>query len=84
MRMERNEIEKKFLKVVTEVLGVAESQVKSDTDFDKDLCADSLDIVEMLMRAEWEFDINLDETQMEGIRTFGEAVDYLETKLKDL
>lgn len=84
MRMERNEIEKKFLKVVTEVLGVAESQVKSDTDFDKDLCADSLDLVEMLMRAEWEFDINLDETQMEGIRTFGEAVDYLETKLKDL
>lgn len=84
MRMERNEIEKKFLKVVTEVLGVAESQVKSDTDFDKDLCADSLDIVEMLMRAEWEFNINLDETQMEGIRTFGEAVDYLETRLKDL
>lgn len=84
MRMERKEIEERFLKVVTEVLGVAESQVKSDTDFDKDLCADSLDIVEMLMRAEWEFDINLDETQMEGIRTFGEAVDYLETKLKDL
>lgn len=84
MRMERKEIEERFLKVVTEVLGVAESQVKSDTDFDKDLCADSLDIVEMLMRAEWEFDINLDETQMEGIRTFGEAVDYLETRLKDL
>lgn len=84
MRMERKEIEEKFLKVVTEVLGVAESQVKSDTDFDKDLCADSLDLVEMLMRAEWEFDINLDETQMEGIRTFGEAVDYLETRLKDL
>lgn len=84
MRMERKEIEERFLKVVTEVLGVAESQVKSDTDFDKDLWADSLDIVEMLMRAEWEFDINLDETQMEGIRTFGEAVDYLETKLKDL
>ena len=82
--MERNEIEEKFLKVVTEVLGVAESQVKSDTDFENDLWADSLDIVEMLMRAEWEFDINLDETQMEGIRTFGEAVDYLETKLKDL
>lgn len=84
MRMERKEIEERFLKVVTEVLGVAESQVKSDTDFDKDLCADSLDIVEMLMRAEWEFDINLDETQMENIRTFGEAVDYLETRLKDL
>lgn len=84
MRMERYEIEEKFLKVVTEVLGVAESQVKSDTDFENDLCADSLDIVEMLMRAEWEFDINLDETQMEDIRTFGEAVDYLETKLKDL
>ena len=82
--MERNEIEEKFLKVVTEVLGVAESQVKSDTDFENDLWADSLDIVEMLMRAEWEFDINLDETQMEGIRTFGEAVDYLETRLKDL
>lgn len=82
--MERKEIEERFLKVVTEVLGVAESQVKSDTDFDKDLCADSLDIVEMLMRAEWEFDINLDETQMENIRTFGEAVDYLETRLKDL
>lgn len=84
MRMERKEIEERFLKVVTEVLGVAESQVKSDTDFDKDLCADSLDLVEMLMRAEWEFDINLDEFQMEGIRTFGEAVDYLETKLKEL
>jgi acyl carrier protein len=82
--MERKEIEERFLKVVTEVLGVAESQVKSDTDFDKDLCADSLDLVEMLMRAEWEFDINLDESQMEGIRTFGEAVDYLETKLKEL
>lgn len=82
--MERNEIEEKLLKVVTEVLGVAESQVKNDTDFENDLWADSLDIVEMLMRAEWEFDINLDETQMEDIRTFGEAVDYLETKLKDL
>ena len=82
--MERKEIEERLLKVVTGVLGVAESQVKSDTDFDKDLCADSLDNVEMLMRAEWEFGINLDESQMEGIRTFGEAVNFLETRLKDL
>lgn len=84
MRMERKEIEERFLKVVNEVFVVAESQVTSETDFENDLCADSLDIVEMLIKTEWEFDINLDETQMEGIRTFGEAVDYLETKLKDL
>ncbi len=82
--MERKEIEERFLKVVNEVFVVAESQVTSETDFENDLYADSLDIVEMLIKTEWEFDINLDETQMEGIRTFGEAVDYLETKLKEL
>jgi acyl carrier protein len=58
---------------------VAEKNVASFVD---DLGADSLDIVELVMELEEEFDIQIPDTDAEKIKTVGEAVDYIEAKQK--
>ena len=64
--------------VIVEQLSVPESQVVEDATFDGDLKADSLDVVELVMALEDEFDIEIPEEDAEKIRTVGDAVRYLE------
>jgi acyl carrier protein len=64
--------------IVAERLGVEESQVVESAEFIGDLNADSLDLVEVIMAMEQEFDLEIKDEDAENIRTVGDAVKYVE------
>ena len=63
--------------VIVEQLGADESAVTLDASFVDDLGADSLDIVELIMGLETEFDLEIPDEEAEKIRTVGDAVNYI-------
>ena len=71
----------RFTKCAVDVLAVEADQVKRDASFADDLEADSLDLVELVMALEEEFDVNVDEEELEGIDTIGAAYDLVVGKL---
>lgn len=71
----------KFRDCTVEVLGVKAEKVTADARFSEDLDADSLDLVELVMALEEAFEIEVDETEMEGIETVGEAFELVSAKL---
>ncbi len=64
--------------IVVEELGVEPDEVTSEASFLEDLGADSLDIVELIMAFEEEFDIEIPDEEAENIATVQDAVDYIE------
>jgi acyl carrier protein len=73
----------KVKEVIVRELSVPESKVTEAATFDGDLSADSLDVVELVMALEDEFDVEIPEEDAEKIKTVGDAVRYLEDKLGD-
>ena len=73
-----NEIFEKVKKIVSEQLGVEEQIVNMESTFLDDLAADSLDIVELIMSIEEEFDIEISDEDAEKIVTVGDVVNYIE------
>jgi len=71
----------RFQKCAVEVLSVSEDQVTYDAKFGEDLDADSLDLVELVMALEEEFDVEVPEEDLEGIETVGQAYDLVVSKL---
>ena len=67
-------------KVIVDRLGVDESEVKLEASFREDLGADSLDVVELVMELEDEFDMEISDDDAEQISTVGSAVKYIESK----
>lgn len=67
----------KVKSVLADQLGVDESIITLDSSFVDDLGADSLDIVELIMGLETEFDIEIPDEEAEKIATVGDAVDYI-------
>ena len=63
--------------IIAETLGVKKSEVVPSASFIDDLNADSLDIVELVMTIEKEFDIEIPDDEAEKIRTVQDAVDYI-------
>jgi acyl carrier protein len=78
---EKMDIEAKVKQIIVEELGVEESQVVNEASFIEDLGADSLDTVELVMKFEEEFDIEIPDEDQEKLRSVGAAVDYLKGKL---
>ena len=76
------EIEAKVKAIIVDKLGVEESQVTNDANFQTDLGADSLDTVEMIMEFEKEFGISIPDDKAEKIGTVGDAIAYLEENAK--
>src|ERR671936_2462739 len=74
-------VEERVIEIVCENLGVNKEQVTRNTSFIEDVGADSLDIVELIMELEEEFEINIPDEQAEKIRTVGEAIDYIEREI---
>ncbi|MFJ8234394.1 acyl carrier protein [Ureibacillus sp. NPDC094379] len=68
-------------KVVVDRLGVDESEVKPEASFREDLGADSLDVVELVMELEDEFDMEISDEDAEKIATVGDAISYIEGKV---
>lgn len=71
----------KFKKCAVEVLAVDESKVTKEASFADDLDADSLDLVELVMALEEEFDVSVDEEELDGIDTVGKAYTLITNKL---
>jgi acyl carrier protein len=76
-----DEVFDRFKKCAVEVLAVDEGQVVVTAKFGDDLDADSLDLVELVMALEEEFDISVDESELEGIETVQQALDLVQSKL---
>ncbi len=71
----------RFQKCAVEVLSVEESAVTKEASFADDLDADSLDLVELVMALEEEFDVTVEEEELEGIAKVGQAYDLVVGKL---
>lgn len=64
--------------IIVDKLTVEDSEVTPEAEFSKDLGADSLDTVELIMEFEKEFDLSIPEEEAETIKTVGDAVKYIE------
>jgi len=71
----------KLVEMIVEKLGVEPEEVTPEAAFIDDLGADSLDIVEMIMDIEEEFDLEIPDEEAENITKVQEAVDYIEKNL---
>jgi len=76
-------IEERIKNIIVDELGVNESAVTKDASFVDDLGADSLDTVELVLRFEQEFDLEIPDEEAEKITTVGSAIEYLEKKLEN-
>ena len=76
-------IEQRVRKIVIEQFGVEEAKVVPSASFIKDLGADSLDTVELVMALEDEFDTEIPDEEAEKISTIQEAIDYIKSHQND-
>jgi|TARA_Y100000817_G_C16816888_1_gene526946 acyl carrier protein len=67
----------KVKNIIVDKLGVEESRIVPEASFLDDLGADSLDLVELIMEFEEEFDLEIPDEDAEGITTVGSAIDYI-------
>ncbi|MBT3754964.1 MAG: acyl carrier protein [Candidatus Cloacimonetes bacterium] len=75
------DVKAKVIELIVEELGVEASEVTIEASFIEDLGADSLDTVELIMKFEEEFDIDIADEDAESLTTVGKAIEYLEKKL---
>ncbi len=75
--MTQEEIFEKVKGIIVEQLGVADTSVTMEASFIDDLGADSLDIVELIMALEEEFDMEIPDSDAEAIVTVGDVVEYI-------
>ncbi len=71
-------IEKRVKEIIVEQLGVNENEVAPEAKFVDDLGADSLDLVELVMALEEEYNIEISDEEAEKILTVGDAIDYIQ------
>lgn len=76
------EIADRVKEIIVNKLGIDENDVVETAEFTKDLGADSLDTVELIMEFEKEFDITIPDEDSEKISTVGDAVKYIEEHQK--
>jgi acyl carrier protein len=74
------EVLERVTKIIVDRLGVDEAQVALEASFKDDLGADSLDVVELVMELEDEFDMEISDDDAEKIATVGDAVNYINSK----
>ncbi|HET7753275.1 MAG TPA: acyl carrier protein [Anaeromyxobacteraceae bacterium] len=75
-------VEAKVRSIISEQLGVKEDEIKITSSFIEDLGADSLDIVELVMQMEEEFEVEIPDEEAENIKTVQDAVNYINTHKK--
>lgn len=73
-------MEEKVIKLISDATKVDQGKISTDTSFVDDLNLDSLDIVELMMKMEDEFGIEIPEEDAEGLKKVSDVVKYLETK----
>lgn len=79
--MNHEEIFERVSAILAEELGIDRSVIQMDSDFIDDLNADSLDIVDLVVEMEHEFDLSIPDEEAERIKTVGDAVNYIANNL---
>jgi acyl carrier protein len=79
---DQDEVYNKVKAIIVDLLGVDENKVTMEARFREDLEADSLDLVELIMKFEDEFGGEISDKEAQEIKTVGQAVDYLQTHAK--
>lgn len=79
---DKGPIKDRVIKITCDQLGTTPDKVNEQTSFVNDLGADSLDTVELVMSFEDEFEISIPDEDAEKIQTVGDAVRYVEDKVK--
>ena len=80
--MSAHDVQSRVKAIIGEQLNVKDEEVSDQANFEDDLGADSLDIVELVMKFEEDFDIEISDEDAEKIKTVQEAVDYIQAHLK--
>lgn len=81
--MKNEELFEKVKKIVAEQLGCDEEKITPESTFIADLGADSLDVVELLMCFEEEFNVEISDGDAEGLTTINHVIKYIETNIKE-
>lgn len=76
------DVPKRVTEILVDKLGIAESEITPEANFVKDLGIDSLDYAEIVMEFEQSFNIRIPDEDAEKMQTYGQAVSYIEAKLK--
>ncbi len=76
------DVQQKIHAILIEKLGIPDSQITPDASFVRDLGIDSLDYAELVMEFEQTFDIRIPDDDAEKMQTIGQAVAYIESKVK--
>ena len=71
----------KIKNILSEQLGADEEEMTMDTNIAKDLGADSLDVVELLMSIEDEFDVEIPDEEIENIKTIRDLTEYIQNNM---
>ena len=77
MAASRDEVYERIKEVLVDRLSVEEADITEEANFQEDLDADSLDLVEMIMELEDQFGIKIPDEDAQKIQTVGQAVDYV-------
>ena len=80
--MEKDEVYNKVKAIIVDLLGVDEAKINPEARFREDLEADSLDLVELIMKFEDEFGGEISDKEAQEIKTVSQAVDYLQSHSK--
>lgn len=75
--MSQSAVEERVRSIISDQLGVSEDEVKPESKFIEDMGADSLDIVELIMAMEEEFEVEIPDEEAEKIRNVNDVITYI-------
>jgi acyl carrier protein len=76
-----SDIQERVTAIIVDILGVDEDKVVPEASFREDLGADSLDLVELIMEFEEQFEATITDEEAKEINTVGDALNYIETRM---
>lgn len=74
----------RLTKIISEQLDISDDKITNDSSFQDDFGADSLDIVELIMALEDEFELEIEDEEAENLKTVGDAVEYIQNHIDDI